>query len=63
VIGCFHRSSEGARVGSYSFWARENEAFNKSFIAGGGCYIKAAFKPEIGESRVRKSVAHVAKQH
>jgi hypothetical protein len=63
VIGCFHRCPEGARVCSNSLWARENEAFNKPFIAGVRCYIKAEFKPEIGESRIRKSVANVAKQH
>ena len=63
VSGCFHSSAEGARVGSDSFWARENEAFNKPFIAGVRRYVQAEFKPEIGESRVRKAVAHVAKQH
>ena len=63
VSGCFHRSAEGARVGSDSFWARENEAFNKPFIAGVRCYVKAEFKPKFGESRVRKSVSNVAKQH
>jgi len=63
VIGCFHRSAEGARVGSNSLGARENEAFNKTFIAGVRCYVKAEFKPEFGESRVRKSVSNVAEEH